>query len=63
MLTSPGIRWITVTVAARELGVSPQRVRQLIKSGGLAAEMSGSIWLVSLNSIESRKAKLEREAR
>ena len=62
MLTSTAIRWVSTSAASRELGITPQRVRQLIKSGGLAAEMSGGIWLVSVSSIDSRKAKLEREA-
>lgn len=61
MLTSSTIRWVSVTAAARELGVSPQRVRQLIKSGGLAGEMSGGVWLVSVASITARIAQLTRE--
>lgn len=37
---------ITVAEASAKLGVSPARVRQLIKSGVLAAEQVAGIWLI-----------------
>jgi len=50
-----------VSAAAEELRVSCARVRQLIRSGGLAAQLSGRTWLVSVTSIESRLAMLKKE--
>jgi excisionase family DNA binding protein len=61
MLQTGQVRWVPVLVAARELKVSRQRVRQLIRNGGLAAEFVGSQWLVSVGSVESRIAKLRKD--
>lgn len=61
MLTSSDVKWISVSAAARELRVSSARVRQLIKAGALAGQMSGNTWLVSVASISARLAKLEKE--
>ena len=45
---------ITVTAAAALLGVTPQRVRALIKAGMLEAEKWGRDWQVSSESVERR---------
>ena len=46
---------ITVAEASAKLGVSPARVRQLIKSGVLAAEQVAGIWLIDEKSVEARR--------
>ena len=61
MRTTTDVRWVAVAAAAEELRVSSTRVRQLIRSGGLAAQKSCGTWLVSVTSIEARLAKLEKE--
>ena len=49
---------ITVAEASAKLGVSPARVRQLIKSGVLAAEQVAGIWLIDEKSVEARREHL-----
>lgn len=46
---------ITVAKASAKLGVSPTRVRQLIRSGVLAAEQVAGIWLIDEKSVEARR--------
>ena len=46
---------VTVSEASTKLGVSPARVRQLIKSGILAAEQVAGIWLIDEKSVEARR--------
>ena len=46
---------VTVAEASTKLGVSPARVRQLIKSGILAAEQVAGIWLIDEKSVEARR--------
>ena len=46
---------ITVAEASAKLGVSPARVRQLIRSGVLAAEQVAGIWLIDEKSVEARR--------
>ena len=46
---------ITVAEASAKLGVSPTRVRQLIRSGVLAAEQVAGIWLIDEKSVEARR--------
>lgn len=48
-----------MSVAAKLLGVSPQRVYQLIKEGRLHGERRGSTWLVPQTAIRFRKTQLE----
>lgn len=58
-----GIAWVPVSVASVELGVSKQRVHQLIQSGRLVARQYNRTWLVNSRSIEARIALLGQEAR
>lgn len=46
--------WLTSSEAAKKLGVSPQRVSQLIRSGFLTAEMVGGRWVVDGASVDDR---------
>lgn len=54
---------ITVTAAAALLGVTPQRVRALIKAGILEAEKWGRDWQIDAESVESRKKAMEQKKR
>ena len=54
---------ITVTQAAARLGVTPQRVRALIKSGVLEAEKFGRDWQISAESVEIRRKAMEQKKR
>ena len=54
---------ITVTAAAALLGVTPQRVRALIKAGILQAEKFGRDWQIDGESVESRKKAMEQKKR
>ena len=51
---------ITVTAAAALLGVTPQRVRALIKAGMLQAEKWGRDWQIDAASVEERKRRKEK---
>lgn len=44
---------LTTRQAAERLGVTPRRIRQLIKSGQLFATMAGRDWLVDSESLDS----------
>jgi len=50
---------ITVTAAAALLGVTPQRVRFMIKAGILEAKKWGRDWQISAESVERRKKAME----
>ena len=52
---------ITVTQAAALLGVTPQRVRALIKAGMLEAEKFGRDWQISAESVEIRRKAMEQK--
>ena len=54
---------ITVTAAAALLGVTPQRVRALIKAGMLEAEKWGRDWQISAESVEIRRKAMEQKKR
>jgi excisionase family DNA binding protein len=54
---------ITTTEAAALLGVTPQRVRALIKAGILEAEKWGRDWQIDEESVESRKKAMEQKKR
>ena len=54
---------ITVTAAAALLGVTPQRVRALIKAGMLEAEKWGRDWQIDAESVERRKKAMEQKKR
>lgn len=54
------IRWVPVKVAARELGVSTQRVYQLCGTGELVSVVYGSTRLVSLRTVRWRCAERKR---
>ena len=46
---------LTVEDASKRLGVGRARVNQLIRSGMLAAEKVGGIWLIDEQSVEARR--------
>lgn len=46
--------FIDVQEAARRLGVSPRRVRQLLEAGALGGDRVAGVWLVSIADIERR---------
>lgn len=48
---------ITTKEAARSLGISERRVRQLAKSRDLGREGKGGIWLFSTSDIENMKTR------
>ena len=54
---------ITVTAAAALLGVTPQRVRALIKAGILEAEKWGRDWQIDAESVEKRRKAMEQKKR
>jgi excisionase family DNA binding protein len=55
---------LTVTAAAALLGVTPQRVRALIKAGMLEAEKFGEkVWQVNAESVEIRRKAMEQKKR
>lgn len=54
---------LTVTAAAALLGVTPQRVRALIKAGMLEAEKWGRDWQISAESVEIRRKAMEQKKR
>ena len=54
---------ITVTQAAALLGVTPQRVRALIKAGILEAEKWGRDWQIDAESVEKRRKGMEQKKR
>ena len=55
--------FLTVTAAAALLGVTPQRVRALIKAGILEAEKWGRDWQVNAESVEIRRKAMEQKKR
>ena len=57
------IRWVPTAVARRMLGVSKQRVYQLISAGKVASCIIEGAVMVSVESIESRKGKKSKEVR
>ena len=61
LMDAGSMAWIPVSAARVQLGVSKQRVHQLIRGGRLVArDVMGTI-LVSQRSIEARIALLEKE--
>lgn len=48
------MEYVSVAEAAARLEVSPRRVRQLLKDGGLAGHRVGETWLVVADELESR---------
>lgn len=54
---------LTVTAAAALLGVTPQRVRHMIKAGILQAEKFGRDWQIDGESVERRKKAMEQKMR
>lgn len=49
-----GVRWVPTTCARRALGVSKQRVYQLVKEGKLASCRVDGVLLISTQSIQDR---------
>lgn len=47
--------YLTITEAAERLGVSRQRVHQLIKQGRLEAEQVGHIWIIPESALDDIK--------
>lgn len=56
-----GLDWVPVSVAASEIGVSRQRVYQLIEQGKLMARKIGNTWMISQASVRDlmRRRALE----
>ena len=54
---------LTVAAAAALLGVTPQRVRALIKAGILEAEKWGRDWQIDAESVEIRRKAMEQKKR
>ena len=54
---------LTVAQAAALLGVTPQRVRALIKAGILEAEKWGRDWQIDAESVEIRRKAMEQKKR
>lgn len=52
---------VSATQAAELLGISRQRVHQLIAAGKLEAVRVGSGWLVDKASVEQRKRERDRQ--
>lgn len=55
--------FLTTTEAAALLGVTPQRVRFMIKAGILEAEKWGRDWMVDAESVEIRREAMEQKKR
>lgn len=55
------VAWMPVTAAAVELGVSHQRVYQLLKGGQLAGIKISRTWFVTCRSVKARIALLDSE--
>lgn len=55
------VRWVSVSTVAKMLGISRQRVYQLIEAGGLVSVKDSNTVLVSFRSVEARGALLDRE--
>jgi excisionase family DNA binding protein len=58
----PEITYISVSDAAQRLGVTRQRVHQLLNSGGLTGLRTGHVHLVRRRDVENRLEKLKRQA-
>lgn len=52
-------RLVTITEAAERLGVTPQRVRALAQSGGLAGVRAQGVWLIDADALAKRKLLAE----
>ena len=50
---------LTTAEAARELGVTGARIRQLAAAGELKGEKRGRDWMIDAASVEERKRKSE----
>jgi len=50
---------LTTAEAARELGVTEQRIRQLAAAGEIKAEKHGRDWMIDAASVEERKRRKE----
>ena len=55
------VRWVPTKQAQDMLGVTRQRIGQLIKSGALSAHFVSGHWMISVKSIEQRQAALAAE--
>jgi len=49
------MRWIPVTDAARQMNLTPTRVRQFVRQGRLRAQKFGPMWMVSAAAVKSFK--------
>ena len=50
--------WITTAEAARTLGLTQRRIRQLIEDGELVGQkVSANLWLVKKSSVEAYQRK------
>ena len=57
------VKYVPVSYVRQQLGVSRQRVYQLLKSGDLGGVRIGGTWLVSSRSVQARIHMMEMEAR
>ena len=51
---------LTTAEAARELGVSGARIRQLAAAGALKGEKRGRDWMIDAASVEERKGRSQK---
>ena len=61
LLFDPEVSYISVACAAQRLGVSRQRVHQLMRGGGLTGIRSGHVYLVRARDVEKRLQDLKRK--
>jgi hypothetical protein len=55
--------WLSVADASSELGVSVQRVRELLKSGGLPGRKLGGSWFIDPVAVQRRGAQSSKSGR
>lgn len=54
---------LTTAEAARELGVTEQRIRQLAAAGEIKGEKHGRDWMIDAASVEIRRKAMEQKKR
>lgn len=61
--TITGMEWMSVAEAAESLGVSPARVRVLVRRGDLLAQQAAGRWIVDPSSVDRFSARPRRAGR
>jgi hypothetical protein len=51
-----------MSAAARELGISPQRLWQLVQDGKLGRQVAGHYWLFTQEEVEAFKPRIQGKA-